>query len=540
MRVVYVPLDMSAGERAAWEWLVAQPDIAAIRANPSEALRMVRLARADVVWIDAATPVANVPPGIAHLAEHDVITRWLLTNGAVTLPHRFGIDTSAPIGLIDRVWRDEQDELFLFHDFTETPRLRGHMAFRRHGLFNGLGSGTYTWRPQDGECFRATTCVRPVWPADARVIAVERAFIHINEQRATIWAYESPRPILCIGAYLPFASPDPLFRRNLERLTRNALDWPARSASEDVLHDLYWPPHEPVTRERSAAMTTAVPSRPSRDVLPIDLSLLRLASRSGDPFTLAGRRAMIAGHIGGTREVWIHPLRVMQIEAESKRTIVEAFVSPLGIEERGARGQHSIAVVPEQPIVIFQWAGGPVRFTWRTDLRLMWPYPAGALGRLHWSASSRALEVSAPASLETVRFEASADVEWNVEDASSPDSSALRCTLATAAGEAFRLTVAASVLGDKPVGAILEAGDPADFVRARAAALRRRAHEQLRVDAPDTDIGPAIAWAIERLDSYLVETPGPGRSLIAGYWTSRPGWNDGRPGYAWYFGRDAV
>jgi glycogen debranching enzyme len=60
------------------------------------------------------------------------------------------------------------------------------------------------------------------------------------------------------------------------------------------------------------------------------------------------------------------------------------------------------------------------------------------------------------------------------------------------------------------------------------------------VDTPEPEIGTAIEWAKVRLDSYLVDTPGVGRSLVAGYWTSRPGWNDARPGYAWYFGRDAV
>src|SRR5262249_34845135 len=52
-------------------------------------------------------------------------------------------------------------------------------------------------------------------------------------------------------------------------------------------------------------------------------------------------------------------------------------------------------------------------------------------------------------------------------------------------------------------------------------------------------VNRAFEWAKARLDSFFMETPGVGRSLVAGYAASRPGWRDGRPGYAWYFGRDA-
>ena len=60
------------------------------------------------------------------------------------------------------------------------------------------------------------------------------------------------------------------------------------------------------------------------------------------------------------------------------------------------------------------------------------------------------------------------------------------------------------------------------------------------MDCSDTAVADALRWAVYRLDSALVRTPGLGTSLVAGYWKSSEGWGDGRPGYAWYFGRDAV
>jgi glycogen debranching enzyme len=58
------------------------------------------------------------------------------------------------------------------------------------------------------------------------------------------------------------------------------------------------------------------------------------------------------------------------------------------------------------------------------------------------------------------------------------------------------------------------------------------------VRSPEESVNRAFEWAKVRLDSFLVETPGVGRSLVAGYAATRPGGQDGRPGYAWYFGRD--
>jgi glycogen debranching enzyme len=545
MRVLYIPLDMSAAERAAWAWLTAQADIASVRANAGDAARMARLTRADVVWIDATFPVSIAPPGIGELAASDG-AGWLLTNGAVTLPHRLGIERHAPDVYIDRAWRDEEDELFFFDTFAETPRLRGHAAFRHHSLFTGLGSGAYTWWPAAGESYRAVMYDRPDGPANARVIAVERAFIHVNENRVTVWAYEMPRPILCIGAYMPFDAQDTIFPRIRERFARNALAWPTRRL--DTTADLYWHAGEVGVRRLDIPRTEdSFPSGPlpitPLSPLPLGLAPLRADARAGAPFTLAGRRALIAGMIGESREVWIHPLRVMQIDASPSRES-SATVSTLGIEQRTVFDDSTVterfAVMHDRAAVVFEWDSGPVVLEWRTDLRLMWPYPAGALGSLEWWTTSRSLVIRSSHTGERVTFGTSADVEWSVVDATANGAPALHCGLRSPASHALRLTVTAGSHDDESLDGGSRPVDPADGIRARAAALRRIAHEQLRVDTPDPEIDSALEWAKLRLDDYLVETPGVGRSLVAGYWTSRPGWNDARPGYAWYFGRDAA
>jgi glycogen debranching enzyme len=68
---------------------------------------------------------------------------------------------------------------------------------------------------------------------------------------------------------------------------------------------------------------------------------------------------------------------------------------------------------------------------------------------------------------------------------------------------------------------------------------------KLSITGPDADFNTGYRWAIAGTDRFIVNTPGVGRSLVAGYATTDYGWKgghkvNGRPGYAWYFGRDAV
>jgi glycogen debranching enzyme len=60
---------------------------------------------------------------------------------------------------------------------------------------------------------------------------------------------------------------------------------------------------------------------------------------------------------------------------------------------------------------------------------------------------------------------------------------------------------------------------------------------------PDTLFNNGYKWALAKTDQFLQTTPGIGTALMAGFGTTARGWNgnqkiSGRPGYAWYFGRD--
>jgi len=73
----------------------------------------------------------------------------------------------------------------------------------------------------------------------------------------------------------------------------------------------------------------------------------------------------------------------------------------------------------------------------------------------------------------------------------------------------------------------------------RAQHARQLAAYATGITTPEPDLDEAFEWAKVRMDECLAGTPGIGRSLVAGYGASPAGRADGRPGSAWYFGRDA-
>jgi len=554
IRVAFVPLDGTAVPDAVRD--LASDDAFDVRHGGFPADDGVP----DIVWLHADGPVDSVPGPGPFAARGPAV---LLTGGAVLLPSRLGLEEGEPAGGEVRTWRDAEDELFLHAGFSEAPRFRGHAAFRRHRLFDGLGSGAYTWWPREGEPYRAWTWLRPAWPAAARVVAVERAFIHIDERRATIWEYDADadRPrVLCIGAHLPLGECDPAFRPHVARLARNALRHLA-GLIPGTSPDLHW-----TLPDRTIRPDSSIPASGDGAVetLPLDASPLRLdGGLADDPFTLAGRRALAAGREGtGCDEVWLHPLRVVKGMRVVAAACGRVTVSPLGIERSLRVGDglvtERVHVPHDLPAALLEYAhesgvAGTFRLEWTTDMRLMWPYPAGALDPLRFRIAANSLTVRSGRTGETVCFVASVATGTGGATAvaftcGTPDSSeeaptVLRCSLETTLGPGDRLLlrIAGAVdPGDDLDATFAALRSPASVVRIRAASLARLRRERLAVDAPEARVGEAIEWAKARLDGYRVDTPGIGRSLVAGYWTSRPGWTDGRPGYAWYFGRDAV
>ncbi|MFI5235864.1 MAG: GH116 family glycosyl hydrolase [Gemmatimonadales bacterium] len=524
---------------AAWRWLAGLREL---DAHCYASLARVPWPAVELVWAHGA--VAPEPALVDWITAGG---RLLCTGAAALIPANLGLESVAPDERRAGVWRHADDEFWLpeYRSFLAFSHIRGLAGFGAHPLFDGLHQGTYSWAPSEDEHFDWVTYAK-VRPAAGRVVGVERSFIHLNAERVVAWEQGVGQGgILCIGAYTHFNAPDPLLARQLQALISNAVlgdaiphrrrtaltaTWPApgvRARADDLL-----PP--PLLPDLSGAWQSS------------EGPAIESAAAADEPWTLAGRRVfLVGGERSGLREVWVHPHRVvrevgMTIDGTppipaAVRVAPDEIVRTLG---GGVTERWTTAL--EHPLVIWEVeapAAALVAINFTTDLRLMWPYPAAALGDLRFNVDADRTRgwigvEGAPAQLVigvvggAIALTAGADASVRV---SIEGRGPLRVSLVGATDDAD-LERTLRVLEQK---------------RFEGVQSQRRQHVKqvsgygAHLATGDPALDRAFEWSKLRMDSFLAGTPGVGRSLVAGYGGSAPGWADGRPGYAWYFGRDA-
>lgn len=276
--------------------------------------------------------------------------------------------------------------------------------------------------------------------------------------------------------------------------------------------------------------------------------LLESAGREDAPWTLAGRRALVVGgERSGMQEIWVHPYRVLrqgrllvsglEPEVVSVRVAPDEVVRVLRVGEVELTERVTTAL--EHGLVFYSLVADlelPLTLAWTSDFRRMWPYPGGTSRVVVRRQSAQAVRLGL--SHEAPELEVrviGGNVELTGMDARNGARLAARgqgrLSLVLAAGsDAMETDRALDSLARRKLRA----------VRQERILHARRLEERLtRLETPEPALDRAFGWAKVRMDALLAETPAVGRSLLAGYAGSRAGWGDGRPGYAWYFGRDA-
>jgi hypothetical protein len=564
--VLYVLPDCEPSEEvaAAHAWLESLPD-ADVRAIRLAELTEEFLGYGTTVWVHRTEPPAL--PDAVRLAL-DAHVRGggglLATLAAATLPAQLGWEKVAPDEATDAPWSEEADDEFA-GGFSAAPRIRGLQSFWGHPLFEGLGSGCYTWAPQEGERLVRYGYTGDYWPRQGRVIAVERAYIRVNPGRRLAWEYTvGDGWAVCIGAYTYFSVRDRRYAPHLDRLLRNAFDRVASNGHRVRLIGGVWrPPSTGVELDERVPLPPDLGPGADEVLDPGgDLRLEREATEA--EYTLAGTRALLVGRErGGHEEIWFHPVRAVSrwslssglenlddTERSSDRSKVVAtrfHIAP-GVIERhlevdGRAVVERTTVAPDEPGVLVELrpedpGGEPVCLTWslESDLRLAWPYPANATGRLRYSKEGGALGLEAETGAWLgVRVDPAPSLLL-VENPSNDERSCIRIRAELELAGPTRILLLGADREERPPAAF----DLRGWAERRAAERRRQREESFVLESDDPELVEAVEWAKWRLSTYRVHVPGLGTSLVAGYGRSGNGeFGDGRPGYAWFFGRDA-
>jgi hypothetical protein len=272
-----------------------------------------------------------------------------------------------------------------------------------------------------------------------------------------------------------------------------------------------------------------------------------------------GQRAGLLGSERGTMEAWVYPLKILR--GFQVRFHVGGFIIPA---ESLAR---TLIVHPESSTIVYSSDTFSVRETFfapvhepgaiiafevqtiepleieadfHGDFQLQWPASLAGVNQ-DWDASLRAFRFTE----ESGRFEgivgSPTATKLSEEHSTNYFASAQDSFLLglTPKGHDTKLVVLAATFdGGQPLAELYQhlAKDFPGLLSASAAYYRDALNRSVRLELPDKQLQAAYDWGRVSMLQGIVDNPFLGKGLIAGYNQSG---NDYRPGFAWFFGRDA-
>lgn len=293
------------------------------------------------------------------------------------------------------------------------------------------------------------------------------------------------------------------------------------------------------------------------------LELSRRA-QAGTFFDVVGRKSAVAGYENRSFEAWVYPLKVLDDFRLSFR------LQGYPLEIQGADAMTGITVRPEATTFTYTHAAFTVRQTifapleeqgvvmlldiqsvlpmtivasFRPRLKLMWP--AGLqTGNLHWDEKGQVYYITE----ETNRFAGVIGspgardisvVPYQEEPRDVPVQFVIDVPAETMKTQFIPVVIAGSTEGSAKAKENYDKllGNIPPLYEKNVAYYEHLQDETTQVLTPDDRLNTAFAWAKVGVDKGFATNPYLGTGLLAGFRTSG---ESERPGFAWFFGRDAL
>jgi glycogen debranching enzyme len=291
---------------------------------------------------------------------------------------------------------------------------------------------------------------------------------------------------------------------------------------------------------------------------------LERRAQAGTFFDVVGRKSAIAGYENRSFEAWVYPLKIL----DDFKLSFHLQGYPLDIQ--GTETLAAINVRPEATILTYTHAAFTVRqiifapleesglvmlldvqsvlpltitASFRPRLKLMWP--AGLMtGSLGWDEHQHAYYISE----ETHRFvgmvgsPAARDISqmpYQEEPRDVPAQFVMDVTPEMMKSHFVPIVIAGSVEGREKAKETYERllGSIEALYEKNVAYYSQLQNETTQIETPEERLDTAFRWAKVGVDKGFATNPFLGTGLLAGFRTSG---ESERPGFAWFFGRDAL
>lgn len=466
-------------------------------------------------------------------------------------------------------------------------RKLGLHSFRSHPIFSGLNGGAYMFNPTTDMKTRQVGFFGNSIPRNGKVAAVDWSYITLKEDSKLVVEYEIGKgKVLAVGAYTYFSIPNNS-RKHLELFTENCLNYLAGKYDNEKKY--YWNYETnkvlPFSTLHSEFYTQKFSS--SKPWEKENASLLLSNQFGTDNFwNVAGERMLVMGkEKRGIDEIWAHPfmalcdyevgIQFLNIDSiywlnnEQPKIEVRPESFTRIYKLRNFYLTEIIIASHDEPstIVHYEYRGDyPAKLIikFKSNLRFMWPYSERVLGPIYytWNDSLNSFLIKDESGDHFVVAGANRKVYQQLigqyEDFEKSDSlfkaipadnfvvGAL-AQYKLGANDNLDFVITAANEGVKTALKNFEnvLSDPEKIYKETSEYAKKFLDNSLMITTPDRSFNEGYKWSLIGTDRFFVNTPGLGKALTAGYSTTAKGWNgghkvNGRPGYGWYFGRDAV
>ncbi len=496
----------------------------------------------------------------------------LLSMDGVKLLNAWGIEPE-PVQI---VYQDASD--------SGSGRAVGFHGYREHPIYDGLFGGAYTWKATVDNSARTIGFSDAKVPQaqGSKVLGINWAYIQYQENRKLVW--ETPvgkGKILAIGGYLYFSKPN-VNRAVCEIFINNCVGY--LSGEKSATFPNYWQ-YDTITTQRVPfeSVTITAKSESKWDPMASPMEHSRTGAKD-NYWNVAGQQILAMGkEPGGIDEIWIHPLMALRdltvgVKYKSSGEIAwlnnliptvtkrpESFERKYTLSDGTRLREYVVASLTEPLLLVrYDWDSlnvDRVFVCYTTNLRLMWPYSLESTGTLLYSQSNDGTVTyvcDRPKKLNMVTAFDRSPMTCKIGECEFKDKNIERFNTVKAKHKqvTFLYEFASR---EKSLNFYLSGGETgldqsANLINqnmGQAELLNQKANHYfnsfdknlLSITSSDSLFNEAYRWALISTDKFYCHTPSIGSSLMSGYFSTARGWNggqevSGRPGYAWYFGRD--